>query len=147
MVVKCWINKGDTVIFEHVGSRVTLQSIMRGRVEKYGITSWYHETHGGKIQVRSSEYFNRPDVNSWSNISFTYTIENLTAMDSGRYFAVQQSGIFARPSVGSSLFLVVTGKQNLRKPTFKITILQRSRQTDNKSLFNRSQGPSSDASV
>lgn len=116
MVAKCWIIKEDTAIFGHVGQSVTLVSVMRGHVQKHGMNSWYHEAQEGRIRVKFSEYFYRPDVISWSNIS--YTVENLTVMDSGRYFAVRQSGIFARPSIGSSLFLVVTGKTVSQRANF-----------------------------
>lgn len=111
MVAKCWITKEDTVVFGHVGRNITLHSIMRGPLDRYGITSWNHETNGGRIQLKFHEYFYRKDVitvDSWSNIS--YTIEDPKVSDSGRYFAVQLNGFTSssKSSSGSSIYLVVT---------------------------------------
>lgn len=109
IAARSWITKEDDVVFEHVGCNVTLHSSIRGPLENYGITSWYHEVDGGRILVKSSEY-SRDDViagDYWTNIS--HTIKNLTIIDSGRYFVVHQNGI-SECSTGSSIFLVVTGE-------------------------------------
>ncbi|XP_041963158.1 uncharacterized protein LOC121720788 [Alosa sapidissima] len=104
---KCYTpREEDTVVFGHVGGTIDLHSHMTDPLNQYGVTSWYHETHGGRIQVKFSEYYTRSAVVTaqWSNVS--YTINNLTVMDSGRYFAAERKGnLFI---TGSSMFLIVT---------------------------------------
>lgn len=110
-MAKCWITKEDTVLFGHIGQHVTFHSTIKGPLDKFAFTTWYHETNAGRLRTVSSDYlssYNLVAANMPNYWNVSYTLKDTTATDSGRYFPVQgRSGIF---SAGSSLFLVVTGE-------------------------------------
>lgn len=124
MLTKCWFLEEDMTIFGHVGHNVTLHSSAIVPGKERGVLFWYHKAHGGRSLFSLESYIRR---------DMSFTIEKLTFMDSGQYFAMYHEN-FLREFQISHKVLVVTGKIVCR-PTFKIMILsQPSRQKSKKKI-------------